>query len=176
MVVSGHTHQPYVCDVEDPEGESRLLTSASSFGRLYTETNLTYDRRTRDIVRSSVKGANFQVSRDVKPDPMQTKLISKYQELVAADRERGHRPRHHRRDQDTRTTPGESQLGDLIADAQLADDSVVTGGEEPVIAFMNPGGIRTDLDFELRRAARRRATSPTRRRSRSSRSTTTSSR
>ncbi len=83
MVVSGHTHQPYVCDVEDPEGASRLLTSASSFGRLYTETNLTYDRRTRDIVRSSVKGANLQVSRDVKPDPMQTSLLSKYQELVA---------------------------------------------------------------------------------------------
>ena len=82
LVVSGHTHQPYVCDVK-ARGGSRLLTSASSFGRLFTEINLTYDRRTRDIVRSSVKGANFQVSRDVKPDPMQTSLITKYQELVA---------------------------------------------------------------------------------------------
>jgi 5'-nucleotidase len=47
----------------------------------------------------------------------------------------------------TQNGAGESQLGDLIADAQLADQSVVTGGEEPVIAFMNPGGIRTDLTF-----------------------------
>ncbi len=145
MVVSGHTHQPYVCDVEDPEGQSRLLTSASSFGRLYTETNLTYDRRTRDIVRSSVKGANFQVSRDVKPDPMQAQADRQVPEAGRADRQRGHRPRHHGRDHRPRTSAGESQLGDLIADAQLADDSVVTGGEEPVIAFMNPGGIRTDL-------------------------------
>ena len=62
MVVSGHTHQPYVCDVKDPSGRSRLLTSASSFGRLFTETELLYNKRTRDIVRSSVKGSNVQVT------------------------------------------------------------------------------------------------------------------
>ena len=42
---------------------------------------------------------------------------------------------------------GEQELGDLIADAQLADPSVVTGGQTPVIAFMNPGGIRADLTY-----------------------------
>ena len=56
MVISGHTHQPYVCNVPDPKGQPRLVTSASSFGRLFTETDLTYDRRTSDIVRASVKG------------------------------------------------------------------------------------------------------------------------
>ena len=147
MVVSGHTHQPYVCDVKDTAGKSRLLTSASSFGRLYTETNLTYDRRTRDIVRSSVKGANFQVSRDVKQDPRQAELISKYQKLVApiASEVIGHVTTDVTK---TQNDAGESQLGDLIADAQLADESVVTGGEEPVIAFMNPGGIRSDLIYD----------------------------
>lgn len=146
MVVSGHTHQPYVCNVPDEDDVPRLVTSASSFGRLFTETNLTYDRRTRDIVRSSVKGTNFQVSRDVRPDPMQTKLISKYQTLVApiASEVIGHITTDVTK---TQNVPGESQLGDLIADAQLADESVVTGGEEPVIAFMNPGGIRADLIF-----------------------------
>ena len=70
MVVSGHTHQPYVCDVEGPGPAARgWLTSASSFGRLFTETDLLYDKRTRDIVRSSVKGSNMQVSRDVRPGP-----------------------------------------------------------------------------------------------------------
>ncbi len=44
MIVSGHTHQPYVCDMPDPTGNPRLLTSASSFGRLFTETQLIYDR------------------------------------------------------------------------------------------------------------------------------------
>ena len=43
------------------------------------------------------------------------------------------------------TPAGESALGDLIADAQLTDPSVVGGFAKPVIAFMNPGGIRADL-------------------------------
>ena len=41
---------------------------------------------------------------------------------------------------------GDSPLGNLIADAQKADDTIVTPeGQAPVIAFMNPGGIRADL-------------------------------
>jgi 5'-nucleotidase len=146
MVISGHTHQPYVCDVKDPAGQSRLVTSASSFGRLFTETDLKYDRRTQDIVRASVEGANFPVSRDVAKDPAETSLIAKYQELVRpiASKVIGHIT------SDVTKAPnavGESQLGDLIADAQLADASTVTNGQVPVIAFMNPGGIRADLTF-----------------------------
>jgi 5'-nucleotidase len=146
MVVSGHTHQPYVCDVKDPVGQSRLLTSASSFGRLFTETNLVYDRRARDIVRSSVKGSNVQVTRDVTADPAQVELIKLYNQLVGpiagevVGRVTGDVLR-------AQNPAGESQLGDLIADAQLADPSVVSGGQSPVIAFMNPGGIRADLSF-----------------------------
>jgi 2',3'-cyclic-nucleotide 2'-phosphodiesterase (5'-nucleotidase family) len=132
--------------VKDRWKRSRLVTSASSFGRLYTETNLTYDRRTRDIVRSSVKGSNVQVSRDVTPDRAQTQLIDLYKELVTpiASKVVGQVSESVTK---TANAAGESALGDLIADAQLADESVVTGGEKPVIAFMNPGGIRTDLDF-----------------------------
>ncbi len=144
MVISGHTHQPYVCEVDDPAGNPRLLTSASSYGRLFTETNLTYDRRTHDIVRSSVVGSNLQVTRDVTPDADQQSLIETYEELVGpiASRVVGRVTADVTRD----TNPaGESALGDLIADAQLADESTVTGAERPVIAFMNPGGIRSDL-------------------------------
>src|SRR5699024_4180813 len=49
LVISGHTHEPYVCNVPDPSGADRLVTSASSYGRLFTETELRYDRRTQDI-------------------------------------------------------------------------------------------------------------------------------
>ncbi len=146
MVVSGHTHQPYVCSVKDPAGRPRLLTSASSFGRLFTDTELTYDRRTRDIVRRSVRGSNEQVSRDVPKDPAQSALLKIYQDEVAgiAGEVVGHVTTDVLK---TQNEAGESQLGDLIADAQLADQSVVTGGQEPVIAFMNPGGVRADLPF-----------------------------
>jgi 5'-nucleotidase len=144
MVVSGHTHAPYVCSVTDPAGQPRLVTSASSFGRLYTDTRLSYDRRSGDIVRSKVTGANVRVSRDVAKDAQQSALIETYKTLVEpiASKVIGHIDADVTR---TANTSGESQLGDLIADAQLADPSVVTGGETPVVAFMNPGGIRADL-------------------------------
>jgi 2',3'-cyclic-nucleotide 2'-phosphodiesterase (5'-nucleotidase family) len=144
MIVSGHTHAPYVCDILDPAGHSRMVTSASSFGRLFTDTELTYDRRTQDIVRTSVESANMLVTRDVAKDPTETALIAKYKELVRpiASKVIGEITTDVRR-----TTIGESQLGDLIADAQLADSSVVTEGQQPVIAFMNPGGIRADLVY-----------------------------
>ena len=144
MVVSGHTHNPYVCDVKDPAGQDRLVTSASSFGRLVTETNLTYDKASKDIVRASVEGTNLQVTRDVPKDAAQTALIAKYKELVRpiASEVLGEITADVTR---TTSSTGESPLGDLIADAQLADTSVVTGGRRPVIAFMNPGGIRADL-------------------------------
>ena len=146
MVVSGHTHQPYVCNVKDPKGHDRLLTSASSFGRLFTETDLTFDRKKNDIVRASVKGANMLVTRDVAKDPAETALIAQYKELVRpiASKVIGQITA------DVTRTPneaGETPLGDLIADAQLADPSTVTGGKKPVIAFMNPGGIRADLTY-----------------------------
>ena len=146
MVVSGHTHQPYVCKVKDPAGHDRLLTSASSFGRMFTETNLTYDMRTRDIVRGSVRGSNIQVTRDVKPDADQLSLIDLYKTLVKpiASKVIGHVTGDVDR---TGNASGETPLGDLIADAQLADPSTVTGEQKPVIAFMNPGGIRADLTF-----------------------------
>lgn len=146
MVISGHTHQPYVCNILDPAGQPRLVTSASSFGRLFTETELKYDRRTNDIVRPSVASANQVVSRDVPKDAAQTALITQYQDLVRpiASRVLGQIATDVTR---TTNAGGESQLGDLIADAQLADPSVVTNGKEPVIAFMNPGGIRADLTY-----------------------------
>ncbi len=145
MVISGHTHQPYVCDIKDPKGQSRLVTSASSFGRLFTETNLKYDRRTNDIVRASVAGSNMVVTRTVPADRAQTALIAKYTELVKAIAEKVLGKITTPSVSKTQNAAGESSLGDMIADAQLADKSVVTNGKTPVIAFMNPGGIRTDL-------------------------------
>jgi 5'-nucleotidase len=144
MIVSGHTHAPYVCDVPDPKGQQRLVTSAASFGRLFTETNFKYDRRTQDIVRSSVTANNMIVTRDVPKAADQTSIIATYKTLIApiankvlgtitADLTRVANP------------AGETTLGDLIADAQVNDPSVITGGKTPVVAFMNPGGVRADL-------------------------------
>ncbi|WP_439944425.1 bifunctional metallophosphatase/5'-nucleotidase [Streptomyces sp. BBFR115] len=141
-LVTGHTHQAYVCTIPDPSGRPRMVTSASSYGKLYTDTTLTYDRRTRDIVRTSVKSANHVVSRTQPKAADMTALISRWNALAApvANRPVGYISG----DINGRgaTTP-ESPLGDLIADAQLAHARSLD--PKAVLALMNPGGIRSDL-------------------------------
>jgi 5'-nucleotidase len=146
MIVSGHTHTPYVCDIPDPDNNSRMVTSASSFGRLVTETNMTFDRRIQDIVRTSVSSANMVVDRDHAPAADLTALVDHYKTLIAPINARpiGSINADVTKSQNA---AGESALGDLIADAQVNDPSTVVNGVAPVVAFMNPGGIRADLVY-----------------------------
>ena len=72
-----------MCTIPDPSGRPRMVTSASSFGRLYTDTTLTYDRRTQDIVRTSVKSANHVVTRDQPKAADMTALIARWNKLAA---------------------------------------------------------------------------------------------
>ncbi|AQW51676.1 5'-nucleotidase [Streptomyces hygroscopicus] len=145
-LVTGHTHQAYTCTVPDPSGTPRTVTSAASFGRLYTDTTLTYDRRTGDIVRTNVKGANAAnhvVDRDQPKAPDMTSLIGRWNKLAApiANKPVGYISA----DVNGRgSTAYETPLGDVIADGQLeALAPADKGGAQ--LAFMNPGGIRSDL-------------------------------
>lgn len=143
VLVTGHTHQPYVCTVPDPKGNDRLVTSAASNGRLFTELNMDYDRRARDIVRASVQGSNKVVHRDHRRAPDLTRLLDFWTELAApiARTPIGYIAEDITQD---RSAP-ESPLGNLIADAQLAHARSIDENAE--IALMNPGGIRTDLTY-----------------------------
>ncbi|WNE97371.1 bifunctional metallophosphatase/5'-nucleotidase [Streptomyces luomodiensis] len=147
-LVTGHTHQAYTCTIPDPSGTPRTVTSAASFGRLYTDTTLTYDRRTGDIVRTSVKGANAAnhvVNRDQPKAPDMTSLIGRWNELAApiANKPVGYVSA----DINGRgSTAYETPLGDVITDAQLeALAPADKGGAQ--LALMNPGGIRSDLAY-----------------------------
>ncbi|NGO85931.1 bifunctional metallophosphatase/5'-nucleotidase [Streptomyces sp. 196(2019)] len=142
-LVTGHTHQAYVCTVPDPAGKPRMVTSASSFGKLYTDTTLTYDLRTKDIVRTSVKSANHVVSRDQPKATDMTRLIERWNRLAApiANAPQGYISA----DINGRgSTAPEKPLGNVIADAQLEGLAPADKGGAQV-AFMNPGGIRADL-------------------------------
>ncbi|MFD0270145.1 bifunctional metallophosphatase/5'-nucleotidase [Streptomyces sp. NPDC127106] len=148
-LVTGHTHQAYACNIPDPAGNPRAVTSAASLGRLFTETTLTYDRQTKDIVRTPVsapKPVNKVVTRDVPKAPDMTELIDRWKALAApvANRPMGYI---------SADIPGrgldapEKPLGDLIADAQLeATAPADKGGAQ--LALMNPGGIRSDLAYK----------------------------
>ncbi|MGW3494573.1 bifunctional metallophosphatase/5'-nucleotidase [Streptomyces sp. NPDC001020] len=138
-LVTGHTHQAYVCTIDDPAGRPRMVTSASSFGRLYTDTTLTYDRATGDIVRTAVKSANHVVTRNVGAAGDITALITKWNKLAApvASRSVGYIAG------DIENKGTESPMGDLIADAQLAYARSLDPKSD--LALMNPGGIRAPL-------------------------------
>lgn len=137
VVVSGHTHRAYVCDVD-----GRLVTSGDKYGTLVTAIDLKLDPATRDIV--SARAENVIVGNaSLAKDPEQTALIDAYDKLSApiANRPAGSVTQTLSR---VANDAGESALGDVIADAQLAATRDTKDGGA-VIAFTNPGGIRTDI-------------------------------
>ncbi|ABQ34647.1 MULTISPECIES: bifunctional metallophosphatase/5'-nucleotidase [Bradyrhizobium] len=133
IIISGHTHQAYVCTID-----KRLVTSADKFGTLVTAIDVKLDRTTRDVV--SATATNIVVDTTLPKDPAQTALIDAYEKVAApiANRPAGSIAQPLSR---VPNGAGESALGDVIADAQLA--ATAKGGA--VIAMTNPGGIRTDL-------------------------------
>ncbi|MEU2077423.1 bifunctional metallophosphatase/5'-nucleotidase [Streptomyces sp. NPDC013489] len=143
-LVTGHTHQAYACTIPDPAGKPRTVTSAASFGRLYTDTTLTYDRRTKDIVRTAVASANHVVSRDVPKAKDMSRLITRWNALAApiASRPVGYISADI--DNPLDATAYEKPLGNLIADAQLEGMAPADKGGAQ-LALMNPGGVRAPL-------------------------------
>jgi 5'-nucleotidase len=139
VVVSGHTHQAYNCELD-----GKLVTSSSSFGRLVTDIDLSIDRRTGDVLSASAD--NVIVTRDLPANAAQTELIGRYRtalgpiatKLVGSTTA----PLTRTREELFPGALGESPLGSVIADAQLA----ATRGENAVAALMNPGGVRADIN------------------------------
>jgi len=140
LVIGGHNNQRFAC--MDVEGKA--VTMAYHSGRMFTDIDVTLNRVTKDMTVQSIDNKeNFQA--DVTPAADLTALIDKYDGLSAplANAVIGTVTSDILR---TSNTAGESALGDVIADAQLAATAPVGFGEA-VVAFMNPGGIRDDLIF-----------------------------
>jgi 5'-nucleotidase len=136
LVISGHTHQAYVCNID-----GRLVTSGGEYGRLVTAIDITLDPATRDV--ASAKADNVIVRTSLAKDPEQTALIDAYEKVAApiANQRAGEITETLSR---IPNASGESALGDVIADGQLAATADPAKGNA-VIAMTNPGGIRTDL-------------------------------
>ncbi|MEQ0559403.1 bifunctional metallophosphatase/5'-nucleotidase [Amycolatopsis sp. NEAU-NG30] len=140
---TGHSHQQYNCVINDPAGQPRPVIQGSSFGRLLSVMDLKISLKTRDVVRSQTKAFNEIVTRTVTPDPAVAALVAeaKTKSAPIANKQVG---------SITADLPaagnaaGESPLGDVIADAQLAG----TQSNNAVIAITNPGGIRADLTYK----------------------------
>ncbi|TDD24595.1 bifunctional metallophosphatase/5'-nucleotidase [Nonomuraea diastatica] len=141
VVLSGHSHQAYVCTVKDPAGRDRLFSQGGSFGRVITQVDMKVNARTRDIDRASIVADNHVVTRTVTADPEISAFVQTWKDRVApvANKAVGTITADIT---NTAVPSGESPLGNLIADAQLA--ATKTGGNAQ-IALMNPGGVRASL-------------------------------
>ena len=137
VVISGHTHQAYVCAID-----GRLVTSGDKYGTVVTTIDLKLDPATRDVVSAKADNVIVRTGAYAK-DPEQTALLASYDKFAApiANRPAGSITQTLSR---TPNDAGESPLGDIVADAQLAATSADKNGGA-VIAFTNPGGVRTDI-------------------------------
>jgi 5'-nucleotidase len=158
LVVSGHTHNAYICDygAVDPS-RPFLVTSAGRYGTLVTGIDLTVDpvrgvtaRRAGNFIvqgeayRSGSGEVALSDAYDVYPrDPAVAALIDRYAAAAAplAARVLGRFTGPALRE---RSPSGETVAGNLIADAQLAATSAANAGGAQ-IAFMNGSGVRADI-------------------------------
>lgn len=137
LVVSGHTHRAYQCNID-----GRLVTSGDKYGTIVTEIDLQLDPKSRDVISASANNVIVRTERYAK-DPAQTQLIAAYEMLAEplAKRVVGRISDSISREA---SPAGAMPMGQLIADAQLAATAGTSEGGA-VIALMNAGGVRAAL-------------------------------
>ncbi len=140
VVISGHRHSFTNALVPNGGGTPILVTQAYSASTAYAEIDLEVCRRTGDVVSKTAQVlttysdeepgitldpavADLVLQAETLTDPLVNQVVGESALLITR----------------TQDPSGESALGNLIADAQRA----ATGSD---FAFMNPGGIRADLD------------------------------
>jgi 5'-nucleotidase len=136
LVITGHTHRYYICDVA-----GKRVTSAGSYGTLLTEIDVDLDRATGRVSRSVAR--NIVVKPDGPKAAELTGFVERYKALSEPLEKRI--VANVARELSAVSTPaGESTLGNLIADAHLsATASPDRGGA--VIAFNNRGSLRAPI-------------------------------
>ena len=159
LVVSGHTHWAYRCELPMPGGQgTRLLTSGGRYGAMLTDIRLTFDPRSKILLAKQaaltpVQGEAFTNSLGPTPlsnvspiypaDPALATLVARYRDAArpVADRvvAKFDQPVSASRDADK-----SNRLSEMIADAQLFWTRSKERGAAQ-IAFMNVSGTRGDL-------------------------------
>jgi 5'-nucleotidase len=140
VVISGHSHSFTNALVAGQKDKPLLVTQAFSASTAYGDIDLTISRDSGDVVEKSaaivttwadqgpglspdVKVAQIVAAADERVAPLVNQVVGTVTTALTRSESRA----------------GESSLGNLIADAQR----VMTGAD---FAFMNPGGIREDLN------------------------------
>jgi 5'-nucleotidase len=132
IIYGGHNHA-YMNALID----NKLVIQSYSYGTAFSDVDLEIDPKTKDIVSKKAEiVTTFQDG--IEPDPEIKKMIENYEVQVEpiVNRVIGSTTGNLTA---MRNENGESVLGDLIADSQRS-------AMNTDLAFMNPGGIRADLD------------------------------
>jgi len=140
LIVTADGEGHFNCSFPDPLGTQRTVVQGASHGRILSVADLVIDRADRDVLRDRTVAFNQVVTHDITPDPGVSAFVERAVDRSAetARREVGHVAAPLTRDT---TSSGESTLGNLVADAQLA------AGEPhgAQLALMNIDGVRADL-------------------------------
>jgi 2',3'-cyclic-nucleotide 2'-phosphodiesterase / 3'-nucleotidase / 5'-nucleotidase len=131
IMFGGHNHQ-YANTIVD----GKLLVQSYSYGTAFSDVDFVIDPATKDI--TSKKAEIVSAVRTITPDAGIKELLDEYLADVAPilNVKIGNTKKGISRDQNP---DGESAMGNLIADAMRSH----TGTD---FAFMNPGGIRAEID------------------------------
>lgn len=146
-IISGHTNNAYACELTSAQagGFSGPVVQGGEYGETFATVTLTYDDVAAEVTGSSAvvqpvvgypQDANAEVSaiidaaQDVAAEVGAEPVGEITQDITRAFTEDG-----------TEDRGAESVLGNFIADVQLAG----TQEAGAQIAFMNPGGLRSDF-------------------------------
>ncbi len=158
LIISGHTHWNYVCDLAQTNpARPFLMTSAGLWGEFVTDIKLTIDPRHHKVVAKQAHNVIVQSEAYVSPrGPVDiddtiprfspradiSAVIAKYKAASQSyiERKVGWLAAPLPKEQGPSWGTG-GPLGNLIADSQL----VATAGAGAQIAFTNPFGIRRSL-------------------------------
>ena len=145
LVISGHTHQAYNCMLAKRDGSLVRVTSSGQYARNLGDIDLTINTITKDVVATAA--TILTTGTTTAEDSALADLVAHYDALSAVPKARviGKISAAISR---SPNNAGESALGDVIADAQLAATNTAGTGNA-VLALMNPGGIRADLPFNV---------------------------
>ncbi|MBA3423518.1 MAG: bifunctional metallophosphatase/5'-nucleotidase, partial [Rubrobacter sp.] len=132
VVVAGHSHS-----LLNNQVDGKLVVEAFSYGTAFDAVNMKVDRRTKDVLSASADIVTTY-NDAVTPDARTAQLVAEYKARISPISERVVGTAAEGITRAPSTTAGESELGDLIADAQRDLASAD-------LAFMNPGGIRADI-------------------------------
>jgi 5'-nucleotidase len=135
LVITGHSHKGYLCKVD-----GRVVTQADAAGHLLSRIRMRVDPATGKVEDIDVRNV-VMAPGAFTPDP---ELAAYLRDVRARSQAELAKPIARigsglaRKENDN----GESPVGDLIADAIVA----ATRSQGVQVGFMNPGGIRKDLE------------------------------